>query len=156
MSDRPAKAAPRRGELPFSIEAECSVLGAALLDPEALRVVVGLARDDFYFEAHRLIFEAIAHLSVAHSRAVTLPTVAAALAELGSIDRVDELTAEGTEMYLARLQGDYLAPMWVVPHCAIVKQYADRRRQIEQGAAMVREGFSGRTTGRRGGSGGFA
>lgn len=154
MSDRPAKAAPRRGELPFSIEAECSVLGAALLDPDALVVVMTrLQQDDFYFLAHELIFNALPRALQAHG-VVTLVTLTAALKDRDTIDRVDELTAEGTEMYLARLQGDYLAPLWVGPHCAIVKQYADRRRQIEQGAAMVREGFSG-TRRRNNGTGGY-
>lgn len=148
-------AAPRRGDLPYSIEAERSVLGGALLQPEALATVTSrLGRSDFYFEGHRLIWDALAHL-VDTRQPATLPTACNMLAALGAIDQVDELTG-GAEVYLTELQGDYLAPIWVEAHCAIVREYADRRRQIEQGAAMVRDGFSGQNNRRRGnGTGGY-
>ena len=44
-------------KLPFSLEAEQSVLGAILIDPQAIDVVAGIiSADDFYLEEHRSIY----------------------------------------------------------------------------------------------------
>jgi replicative DNA helicase len=49
---------------PQSLDAEQATLGAALISRTAVeRVLEMLTRDDFYLEAHRKIFDAIAHLS---------------------------------------------------------------------------------------------
>lgn len=49
--------------LPSNIEAESSVLGSIMIDPEALVRVIGfLGPDDFYREAHRLLYETILDL----------------------------------------------------------------------------------------------
>lgn len=49
--------------LPCNIEAESSVLGSIIIDPEALVRVIGfLGPDDFYREAHRLLYETILDL----------------------------------------------------------------------------------------------
>lgn len=50
-------------KLPFSLEAEQSVLGSILIDPEALSEVATLiSADDFYLEEHREIFSAMQRL----------------------------------------------------------------------------------------------
>ena len=44
-------------KLPFSLEAEQSVLGSILIDPQALDVVAGIISvDDFYLEEHKSIY----------------------------------------------------------------------------------------------------
>lgn len=49
--------------VPHNIDAECGVLGSIILDPEAIDRVVGfLQSDDFYRNAHRLLYEAILRL----------------------------------------------------------------------------------------------
>ncbi len=49
--------------LPCNIDAECGVLGSLIIDPEAIVQVTDFLRpDDFYREAHRLIYETILHL----------------------------------------------------------------------------------------------
>ncbi|NLG50638.1 MAG: replicative DNA helicase, partial [Chloroflexi bacterium] len=48
---------------PQNIEAEQSVLGSLLIDPDAIIKIGSFLRaDDFYLESHRLIFRAIADL----------------------------------------------------------------------------------------------
>jgi replicative DNA helicase len=49
--------------LPQNVEAEAGVLGSLLIDPEAIVQVADFLRpDDFYREAHRLIFQAVLDL----------------------------------------------------------------------------------------------
>ncbi len=46
--------------LPWNLEAECGVLGSLIIDPEAIvRVIDFLRSDDFYRDAHRLIYDTI-------------------------------------------------------------------------------------------------
>lgn len=60
---------PQR-HLPCSIEAEQGVLGSLLLDPEATMQVADLLEaEDFYREAHRLIYAAMLHLFHHHTPA---------------------------------------------------------------------------------------
>jgi replicative DNA helicase len=50
--------------LPQNVEAEQGVLGSLIIDPEALNLVVDFLRaEDFYRDAHRIIFEVILALS---------------------------------------------------------------------------------------------
>lgn len=49
--------------LPQNIEAECGVLGSIIIDPEAIvQVSDFLQAEDFYRDAHRIIYEVILHL----------------------------------------------------------------------------------------------
>ncbi len=53
--------------LPSNIEAECGVLGSIIIDPEAIvRVIDFLRPDDFYREAHRILYETILDLYREH------------------------------------------------------------------------------------------
>ena len=55
-------------ELPHSVDAEKSVLGALLVDCEAAQGVFSLlTRDDFYSNRHKRIFAAAAHLYDTHN-----------------------------------------------------------------------------------------
>jgi replicative DNA helicase len=74
--------------LPHEPEAERAVLGAILLDPSALLMVLeNLREDEFYVEAHRLIYGTCVAL---HERgqAVDLLTVTNHLREQGQLERV--------------------------------------------------------------------
>ena len=47
-------------KLPFSLEAEQSVLGSILISPESFNDIAGIVRsDDFYLEEHRDMFLAM-------------------------------------------------------------------------------------------------
>jgi len=64
---------------PQNVEAEQAVLGAILLDGEALvSVQERISQDDFYRTSHRLIFEAMVELSE-EGEPVDLVTLAAKL-----------------------------------------------------------------------------
>lgn len=71
---------------PQNIEAEQCVLGAALLDREAAAQCTELLRaEDFYREAHRRIFSAIASLT-ARSEAVDVITVGEVMERAGQLE----------------------------------------------------------------------
>lgn len=87
-TDRVASGPPMVDRLPAEPEAERAVLGAILLDPNALLMVLEKVREDeFYIDAHRLIYGACLQL---HERgqAVDLLTVTNHLREQGQLERV--------------------------------------------------------------------
>jgi len=87
-SDVTRSGPPMVERLPYEPEAERAVLGAILLDPSALLMVIEKVRDEeFYIEAHRLIYATCLAL---HERgqAVDLLTVTNYLREQGQLERV--------------------------------------------------------------------
>ncbi|MBE3580262.1 MAG: replicative DNA helicase [Thermoanaerobacteraceae bacterium] len=105
---------------PHSLEAEQSVLGAILLDREALLTAAEILRvEDFYREAHRVIYRTILNLE-SRGEVVDLLTVTEELKRRG------ELEAVGGASYLAQLTT-------VVPSVANAGHYA---RIVSQKAAL--------------------
>ncbi|WP_079932674.1 replicative DNA helicase [Carboxydocella sp. ULO1] len=96
---------------PHNLDAEQSVLGSMLLDQEAVFKAMEIIRaEDFYRDAHRLIFEAICDLAD-RSEPVDIITVAEELQQRGQLDKV------GGAAYIATLSG-------IVPTAANVEYYA--------------------------------
>jgi replicative DNA helicase len=76
---------------PQSLDAEQATLGAALISRVAVeRVLEMLERDDFYLEAHRRIFDAVAHL-VERDEPPDVLTVPEELRRRGQLDSVGGL-----------------------------------------------------------------
>ncbi|RJX16940.1 MAG: replicative DNA helicase [Ammonifex sp.] len=72
---------------PQDIDAEQAVLGAVLLDPDVVHRVADLVRpEDFYQEAHRLIYETVLSLDDAGTP-IDLITLVAGLRREGHLDR---------------------------------------------------------------------
>ena len=67
---------------PHSDEAESSVLGGLLLDPEAIHRIANLTADDFYRNDHRIVFRAI-HALATEGHALDVVTVFAHLEARG-------------------------------------------------------------------------
>ena len=96
---------------PHSNEAEMATLGAVLLDPEALGVVIRFLRpDDFFKTAHAKIFNAILGLS-GRGEAIDLLTLTEELRSTG------ELHTAGGAAYISSLTS-------VVPTSANIEYYA--------------------------------
>ena len=105
---------------PQSVEAEQSVLGAIMLDREALYdVLESLKVEDFYREAHRMIYRVILDLNE-KGEAIDLLTVTEELRRRG------ELEAVGGVAYLTTLTGE-------VPSVANAGYYA---RLVAEKAAL--------------------
>ncbi len=104
---------------PHSLEAEQSILGGLLLDNEAAdRVGDVIAEDDFYSDAHRLIYRHIAQLA-SEGKPVDVVTLSEALGSTQKLDYVGGLA------YLGALVGN-------VPTAANIRHYAQivRERSI--------------------------
>ena len=120
---------------PQSTDAEASLLGAILIDSDAIVKVADIVTfEDFYDEKHRRIFEAVVSLYELHSP-IDVLTLSNKLTEMGFIDFV------GGASYLTELTN-------YVPTAAHVNQYADivaqkalRRRLIKASQDIVGLGY---------------
>jgi len=133
---RPDLAGPQLGRVvPHDKEAEQSVLGALMLDQNAVATVRDtLLPADFYEERHRHIFAAALELSD-RGEPIDPITLRAQLERAGTLSR------SGGVEYIAELS-------IVTPTAASVKHYADivaehatRRRLIDAGARVTETGF---------------
>lgn len=120
---------------PQNTEAEASLLGALLIDTDAIvKVADAVSPDDFYDEKHQRIYEAITQLYEKHSP-IDVLTLSNNLKASGLLEFV------GGAAYLTELTN-------FVPTAAHVEQYADivaqkalRRRLIKASQEMTGLGF---------------
>lgn len=78
--------------LPNNIDAEKGVLGSIIIDPEAFDLVSGiLTPDDFYANAHRVIFDAMLNIS---KRRVAVDIITL-MDELESTNKLEDVNREG-------------------------------------------------------------
>ena len=142
---------PRDRQPPFSEEAEQAVLGAAMVDREA----VGLAREriepaDFYRLEHQLIFRAMCVL-YENDQAVDPITVADMLqkggadfldpAQARSLRDRDLLETVGGMPFLIDLAGMMGTAANVVYHADIVREKATLRRLISVSSGIAAEAY---------------
>ena len=79
-------------KLPQNIEAEQSVLGAMLIRQEAITETQEILRaDDFYREAHRIVYNTIEELFSNHE-AVDLVTLTEQIRKTNNLDKVDRIS----------------------------------------------------------------
>lgn len=120
---------------PQNLEAEQSVLGAVLLDNEAVdQAVEIIGPDDFYREAHRKIMRAVVEL---HQRAepIDLVTLSEALHQRG------DLQDAGGASYLAELVEKTVTAANVRYWAQIVRQKAILRNLITTATEIVTRGY---------------
>jgi replicative DNA helicase len=121
---------------PQNLEAETSVLGAVLLENEALnRVLEILQEDDFYRNAHRRIFSAILHL-YEHSEPVDLITLSEILKTRGELDDV------GGVEYLNSLANAVPTAANISYYAKIIKEKAILRKLINRATEIVSQSYS--------------
>jgi replicative DNA helicase len=103
---------PTTGTPPQNAEAEASLLGALLIDSDAIvKIADSVRTDDFFDKRHERIYEAIVHL-YEHHEAIDVLTLSDRLRNSGQLDSV------GGPSYLTELTN-------FVPTAAHVEQYAD-------------------------------
>jgi replicative DNA helicase len=120
---------------PHSLEAEVSVLGACLISENAVATATEqLAPDDFYRNAHRVVFEAVVALSRA-SEPVDAVSVTEWLSRRGRLEEVGGSTAlyDLTEQVPTAANAAYYA--------GIVRDRSMLRRLIEAGTQVVQLGY---------------
>ncbi len=122
---------------PHSLEAEKSVLGAALLSKDALFDVVEVVRaEDFYDENHKEIFKAMLDLH-RKSAPVDALTVAEELKKRNSLNMV------GGRAYIASLSAGTPTTSNAMEYGKIVAEKASIRRLIGTADDIVTKGYEG-------------
>jgi replicative DNA helicase len=121
---------------PHSIESECSLLGALLLNNQAHGLIVSLIKiHDFYRHEHQEIFKVIAELIDNHKPADVI-TVYERFASSGRADDV------GGMSYLNGLAQYVPSAANITRYAEIVKEKSVLRRLISVGDEIVGEAFS--------------
>ncbi|WP_029165323.1 replicative DNA helicase [Aminiphilus circumscriptus] len=121
---------------PHSLEAERAVLGACLLDRDALLTATEmLTPEDFYDLHHRMGFEIMETMS-RKDRPVDLLTF---WEEVGRRDLAEKL---GGQSFMAALVDGVPTTANVAWHAEIVRDKAVRRRLIQAGGAIVRLAYA--------------
>ena len=110
---------------PQNIEAEQSVLGAMLIKKEAITQAQELLRpDDFYREAHRIVFETMLELA-GDNEAVDLVTLTEALRKKEMLERVGGIS------FITALANYVPTAANIVYHAQIVKEKSELRHLID-------------------------
>ncbi|WP_026319273.1 MULTISPECIES: replicative DNA helicase [Sporomusaceae] len=122
---------------PQNLEAEQAVLGAMLIEKEAIaRVTELLKGGDFYREAHRLIFEAMLDL-YNRNEAVDMITV------IELLKREDNLEKVGGIAYVTSLANSVPTAANVHYHAKIVEEKALLRQLIQTSTQIAALGYEG-------------
>lgn len=120
---------------PQNVEAEKSLLGALLIDKEAIVKVADIVRpDDFYRQDHSQIFRSILKLYESRSP-IDLVTLTDQLEKEKLIDEV------GGASYLASLAAGVPSAAHVVHYAKIIQSRATLRRLIAAGQDIVEMGY---------------
>ncbi len=130
----------RERKPPYAEEAETAVLGAVLLDRDALARATEYVDDTMFFvERHRLVFRAM-HLLEQQGSVIDALTLA------DDLQRRGELVRAGGQEYISALVDAVSTAANVEYHAKIVREKALLRRLIEVSTSIVSEAFEGRTT----------
>jgi replicative DNA helicase len=133
---RPAKqTAETKGKVPpQNIEAEQSLLGGLLIDPEAINKVADVvAPEDFYKDAHGRIFGIILDL-YEKSDAIDIVTVSSKAKDKGILERIGGLT------YLNTLVDVMPSAANIANYARIVKEKALKRNLIHVATEIIEKG----------------
>ncbi len=136
----PTRDAFRDRRPPYSEDAEQAVIGAMLMDQDAILRAIEYVDDTmFYSERHRRIFRAMVTISERGEVADPL-TISEELSRRGELD------AAGGKEYLGFLVDAVPTSANIEYHAKIVREKALMRRLIETSTAIVSEAFEGKLT----------
>jgi replicative DNA helicase len=122
---------------PHSLEAEQSVLGAMILNKEAINTAIEqLHPDDFYKEANKEIFQAIIEL-FNRNEPVDIITLSEELRKRGTLESLGGVT------YLAELSGGVAITSNVKYYCDIVEEKSILRRLIKSCDDIMAKSYEG-------------
>lgn len=122
---------------PHSVESERSVLGAMLIDSDAIADVLEVVTaEDFWLPAHREVFDAVCALD-REAQPVDLVTVAESLRSRGALDRV------GGQSVLMQLADTTPTAIHAARYAGYVRDHARLRRLITAAGEITEMGFEG-------------
>ncbi len=135
-----AKAAVDTRTPPQAIEAEQTVLGAMLLDEEAVvRALELLDESCFYLSQHRKLFQALSNL---FERNVAIDILTAT----EELNRLKEIENVGGREYLSSLVDMVVTTANIEEHCKLVLEKAVQRKLIQTATQIVSESLSSTQT----------
>ena len=129
------QAAPRRGELPASYEAEQAIIGCVLLDEWRVWMELEqenqmLTPEDFYYPEHQAIWRAAVNLFEA-GNAIRVLAIVHEMSRLNVLDAVDSwVGVPYTEPYLTQLQFNTWSAVGCSAFARIIKQKALGRNAL--------------------------
>ncbi|OAB47471.1 replicative DNA helicase [Paenibacillus antarcticus] len=122
---------------PQNLEAEQAVIGAILLQDEAIITVMERVHtEDFYDKPHQLIFEAMLNLGEAN-QPIDLITLTSLLQDRGQLEEI------GGVSYLAKLAHAVPTAANVDYYAQIIEEKSMLRRLIRTATHIVSEGYTG-------------
>jgi len=122
-------------QIPWSEEAEISVLSAMLIDGDAVaRAIEMIGDSSFYRESNRRVFRAMVRL-YSRGEVIDVVTLSDELKSAGEID------GAGGMAYLARLVDAVPTAANIEYHCRILRDKAVLRQLIESATDIVREAY---------------
>lgn len=122
-------------EVPWSREAEISVLGAALIDAEVVERLADLPPDAFHHEGHARVWRAMRRIH-ARGEAVDVTTLTDDLRQAG------ELEAVGGMSTLAQLLDAVPSAAAAESHADLVRDYHLRRQLLQAGRDIASKSIS--------------
>ena len=123
---------------PQNLEAEKAVLGAILLDNQALyKALEVISSDEFYLPKHRRIFEAMITLLTEQNQVVDLVTLSDHLQHAGALEAV------GGSAYLTDLAQAVATAASVTYHAKLIHETGINRILINVSTEIVTRGYEG-------------
>ena len=120
---------------PQNIEAEQAVLGAVLIKKEALTEVQEVLKpEDFYREAHRIVYSAMEDLFI-NNEAVDLVTLTEQLRKKDQLDKVGGLA------FVTALANSVPTAANVIYHAKIVREKAELRSLIDAATEIAGKAY---------------
>jgi len=123
----------RERKMPSNVDAEQAVLGACLLDRDAI-FAIDLAANEFYLEKHQNIYAAMAELARADVPIDLLSVQSKLTAQ-------NRLTESGGIVYLTDLLSSVPSASHVTHYAALVRATALDRRLIQSATAIAELGY---------------
>ena len=127
------------GKIPYSLEAEQSVLGAVLIKPEIYEEIAEtLAAEDFYLDEHRQVYNAITDLYL-QNRSLDLVTLLEDI--VAKSQRRDDAARSSTKEFLMRLSDSVPIIDNIKEYADIVKEKALRRKLINSANDIIKMAY---------------
>ncbi|WP_123054911.1 replicative DNA helicase [Clostridium sp. JN-1] len=122
--------------MPHNIEAEQSVIGAMLIDKTSIAEAMEVLKtEDFYKDAHKIIFESIVSL-YQKDIAIDIITLSENLKSRGKLDDIGGIT------YISELSGSVISTANIQSYIKIVKEKATLRNLIKAATKIIEESYS--------------
>lgn len=124
-------------KMPFSMEAEQSVLGSIIIDPEKMRdIVTGLRAEDFYLEQHSHIYDAMKNIFMRPDTNLDEITLLDELMRMGVYDEA------GGKSYITMLAQAVPSVSNLFDYVRIIKEKAILRRLIDASDKINKMAYS--------------